>query len=163
MCALREKKKFQWCRYLRWHNHFKVCCGLCSSSSWLWVGENLVTWKPDVFIRSQKEWGSTREANHGLKTALGTVLGLFGLASLCPLARVTHVSWHPSTMRTMGSAWRETWKLKKTKQKTNKHAVCWEAVQGRSEAQKANGDIELSVHSPPLGCAVSAPPPKPTN
>lgn len=40
----------------------------------------------------RRNGGATREANHGLKTALGTVLGFFGLASLCPLARVTRVS-----------------------------------------------------------------------
>lgn len=40
----------------------------------------------------RRNGGAAREANHGLKTALGTVLGFFGLASLCPLARVTRVS-----------------------------------------------------------------------
>ena len=56
-CVLLGKKNFHWCRYLRWHNHFKVCCGVCSSSSWLWVGENQVTLGPDVFIRSQRGMG----------------------------------------------------------------------------------------------------------
>lgn len=32
---------------------------------------------------------AARGADHGLKTALGTVLGFFGLASLCTRARVT--------------------------------------------------------------------------
>lgn len=34
---------------------------------------------------------AARGADHGLKTALGTVLGFFGLASLCTRARVTHL------------------------------------------------------------------------
>lgn len=68
---------------------------------------------------------ATREANHGLKTALGTVLGFFGLASLCTLTRVTHVCHDtpPQHHENHGVSLKRDMKVK-TKQNKTKHVVC---------------------------------------
>ena len=55
------------------------------------MGENLVTWRPDVFIRSQKEWGGHQGGKSWLENCFGDSVGFFGLASLCTLTRVIHV------------------------------------------------------------------------
>lgn len=120
------------------------------SNGWLWVGENLVTWKPDVFIsRNQREQGGSQGGNHGLKTTLETV-------SL-PLAwyhRLPWPEWHTCVVMPQHlenfhvSAWKETWKLNSM---PSAERLLGEGVRGREQIVPL-GSLG-TVH--PLGCTVT--------
>lgn len=127
---------------------FKCAVDFVPSSSFLWMNDSLVTCKPDVFIsRSQRAWegGKLWLVNHPYDTVV-----FCDLASLHALARVTHVSSCPHTLRTMESAWKTEWKPNRLLSTERQFR---EDVRGRKKIMTSR-----SLHTVnPLGCAVGCP------